>query len=77
MLDIRNVKSVKEIPVLVLRLFSLMLVTAVCALFQSNRALFSGQRRKVSKVLGLKGTPYGSCAKRLDSRYAAVFKHVW
>ena len=54
MLDIRNVKSVKEIPVLVLRLFSLMLVTTVCFLFQSNQALLA-KDENYQKFLGLRG----------------------
>ena len=38
MLRHRKVKSLKKIPVLVLRLFSLTLVNAVCVLFLKERA---------------------------------------
>lgn len=72
-LDIRNVKSVKGIPVFVLRLFSLMHVTAVCVLnfiLSVNKLLYQFNSKMFSKPKDSK-EPRKHCKK---TRGCTIFR---
>ena len=72
-LDIRNVKSVKGIPVFVLRLFSLMHVTAVCVLnfiLSVNKLLYQFNSKMFSKPKDSK-EPRKHCKK---TRRCTIFR---